>query len=503
MSELQGKKILLLQQRRWATNIGHFLAIKLQAQGCRLAALTLKRSAHEFILSQTEVRYDLVIGNDEIMDDPKKYLGNDNITLKQVCDDLGIDSVWPIANALRNHVRTYRDKFYYGYMQNVSDEGIADYVKAVYKYTVLIFNEFSPDIIISPNFVSLPHIMLRLYAAKKGIKMFGLTDSKVKHVNIFTYGEYDDRGPFFDRLDDLNNGKATSDNLEKAISYISDFRQQFRQPTYAVNPDAKKTLYRAIRNELSPYKQIWSWYTKPQKNYLKSTGITLDYRPPRIILRDFYYSKYYRHAAKKFPYEKIENIDKCIYFPLQFQPEISIEVMAPYFCNQLEVARQIAMSLPDDYTLMVKEHPAMVGLRPPSSMIKLSRTPNVKVIDYHVPSDVALKKADLVISPNSTALVEASFYHKPAIQLGNLGTTQMLPNVVRHTDMTTLSGTIKRLLTTDFKTEDYEMRLRNYIAAAYDTGFSIDYTAIWEEGNKKELETLLNIYIEEVRKNIK
>jgi len=51
---------------------------------------------------------------------------------------------------------------------------------------------------------------------------------------------------------------------------------------------------------------------------------------------------------------------------LQFQPEASIDVMAPFFSNQIETARQIAMSMPDDYVLVTKEHPAMVELRPPS-----------------------------------------------------------------------------------------------------------------------------------------
>ena len=88
--DLKGKRVLIFQQRGWAINIGHFLAKKLQAEGCRLAALTLKNTTHEFILNQKEVKYDLIISNDEVVSNPKKYLGEDDFSLKEICDSLGV-----------------------------------------------------------------------------------------------------------------------------------------------------------------------------------------------------------------------------------------------------------------------------------------------------------------------------------------------------------------------------------------------------------------------------
>ena len=66
------------------------------------------------------------------------------------------------------------------------------------------------------------------------------------------------------------------------------------------------------------------------------------------------------------------------------QPELAIDVLAPFFTNQIEVARLIAMSLPDDYTLVVKDHPIMVGLRRPRYLDKIQKLPNVKLIDYSI-----------------------------------------------------------------------------------------------------------------------
>jgi len=497
-SELKDKKILILQQRSWGVNIGHFLAKKLQAEGCHLAALTLKRSTHKFITRQTEVAYDLIVNNDEIMSEPKKYLGNDSYSLAQICEELGVDSIWPIVSSLRNFVRTYADKFNYGYKQNVSDEGIIDYVKAIYKYITIIFDEFDPECIITPNFVALPHIMLYLYAKKRGIKMFGVTDCKIKGYYIFSYDPFDSSGRFYDQIDKLNDQSIESPNILNAKKYIKEFREQYKKPVSFEDPNKKVSIIKRLREELSPFKQVISWYLRPQVNHLKIAGITPDFRPPRIILRDHFAHKKYQKFMKNYKYSDFSKINKFAYFPLQVQPEASIDVTAVYFNNQIEVARLVAMSLPDDYVLAVKEHPGMIGYRTPSYIEKLARTPNVFLIDHHILNDEVLKRADLVVSPNSTTVAEAAFYGKPAIQLGNLGTTLKLPNVFKHTDFTTLAVKIKEVLKVNLKTTDYEIRLQNFVAAAFDTGFDLNYVRAWNKGCQQDLDRLWELYLNEI-----
>lgn len=96
----------------------------------------------------------------------------------------------------------------------------------------------------------------------------------------------------------------------------------------------------------------------------------------------------------------------------------------------------------------------------------------------------------------------SEFYNKPAIQFGNLGTTLKLPNVFKHSDMTTLSRKIKEVLSINLKTEDYEKKLENYVAAAYDKGFKLDYWSIWERGKKEDMEYVWQIFKEEIENNL-
>lgn len=332
--------------------------------------------------------------------------------------------------------------------------------------------------------------------------MIAVTDSKVKGYYIFSNSYQDNKGIFYDRVDALNNNSEETVSRDKAKRYIKEFRETFKKPDYLEETNAKKSIKQIIRHELSPFYHISRWYTKKPINVLESTGITVDYRPPRIILRDHYCQKRYKKFMDNFRYYPFEKVKKFVYFPLQFQPEASMDVAAPYFGNQIETARLVAMSMPDDYVLVVKEHPAMVGLRPPSYIEKIARTVNVKLIDYRISSEDVLKMADLVISPSGTTIAEAAFLNKPAIQLGDLGTTLKLPNVFKHTQTTTLPAKIKEVLKVDLKTEEYERRLENFVASVYDTGFDLKYLTIWEGGGKDNLENLWAIYKREIENGL-
>lgn len=496
MGIISGKRILIFQQRNWGKGIGRMLAKKLQAEGASLAALTLKRTTHELVLNQKEVKYDLIVGNDEIMSDPKKYLAGERYSLAEICRELNIDSIWPAVSAMRHHVRSYKDKFYYSFRQNVPDEEIVDYIMAAYKFMKKIFAEYKPDLIITPNFASLPHIMFNLYGLKHGVPMVGLTDSKIAGYYFFTHSYLNDRGPFYDRVDELNAGHTDSSHREQARQYIREFRTKLKTQTY-IKQRTKPSFWQKIRRELSPYYHVLKHITDQPVNYLESTDITMDFRPPRIILRDFYARKKYEKFMDNYQYYPLEKVGKFVYFPLQVQPEESIDVHSPFFSNQIETARLVAQSLPDDYTLVVKEHPGMYGLRPPSYLEKVARTPNVKLVDYRIGSEELIRRADLVIGPSGTTLAEAAFHLKPVIQLGDLGTTLKFPTVFKHTDMPALSARIKSVLQMNLKTAENERRLENFVAAVYDTGFEYDYFTVWGSG-KGDMETLWQIFYQEI-----
>lgn len=504
---LHGKRILIFQQRAWGRRIGCYLAKKFYDEGCLLAAVTSTKMTHNSVVNQKDVKYEMIICHDEVIGQPEKFLAGDDYTLEEICKDLGINSIWPLVSVVRMMVRSYKDKYYYGFKQCVPDEEIVKYVKATYKCVKLVFGKFNPDIIVAANFVGFYHIMFCLYGRKIGVGMIGVTDSKVKGVHIFSHNYNDESGSLTKRLDELNLG-ANTENRERAKQYVAEFRQSFKKPSYSESAgENKKSLIKIIKEELYPYANIVRWYRdkyiRKVKNELPNVGIWTGYRPPRIILRDHYCRKQYLKFANNYKYYDLKKIKKYIYFPLQVQPEATIDIVSPYFSNQIETARLVAMSLPDDYTLVVKNHPGMADYTPPSYLEKVARTINVKLIDYRISSEEILKGADLIISPGGTSLAEAAFYNKPAIQLGNLETTLKLPNVIKHTDMTTLAAKIRERLKMNLKTEAYEKKLENFVAAAYDVGFDFDYLAAYYGGRSDLLDLIWVVYKKEVEKNMR
>ena len=498
MSNLSGKRVLIFQQRGWGMRIGHLLAKKLQKEGCHLAALTFKKTAHQFHANQKEVKYDIIVSTDEVMEDPAKYLDEDDISLKKICEDLKVDSIWTYVSSLRQLAKSYDRKYYYAYTQQVSDEELIQHIAATYKYMKKVFDEFKPDVIITPNFSHLVHIMFNIYAERHGIPMLGIMDSKIKNMYIFVHSYLLNKGPFYDRVDALNEKKEESKNRKKAQQYIKEFRKNFKQPYYMQKYYRKFSIVHYLKKELKPLYEMYLYYKSGRKNRIASIGIATDYRPPRIILRDHFTRKRNIRFANNYSYYPFDKVDKCVYLPLQVQPEVTIDVLAPYFSNQLEVARLVAQSLPDDYTLVVKDHRAFLGKRSPSYLKKLALTPNVKLLDYRTPTDEILKKCDLIVSPSSTSIAEAAFYNKPGIQFGNLGTTLKLPNIQRHTDMTTLSKKVKEVLQLDLHTPEYDRLLENYVAAVYDAGFEFKWHEVWSGEEQDDIDSLLNIYLGEI-----
>ena len=500
-------RVLILQQRGWGLKFGHFIARRLQAQGCKLAAMTFKRSTHEFMTRQDEVDYEMIIGHDEIMDDPHHHLAGETFSLENIAEDLGLESVWPLIAALRNHVRSYGDKFFYSFRQNVSDEDIIAYVMAIHKCARRFLSEFQPDLIITSTFVSYAHAALGLYGERKGIPSIGTTDTKVRGISCFTNRYDETTGSFIERIDELNEGPDESPSLGRAREYIREARASLQRPAgdYASfgKPPAAASIADLIKNEIRPYYYILKWLTSAQRrstNRHRALGITQDFRPPLCQLRDHYCFKKHKRFSDTYDYYPLDRISKAVYFPLQYQPESTIDMLAPFFTNQIEVARLAAMALPGDYTLMVKEHPSMVGLRPPSYLEKIARSPNVKIVDYRLSSETLLKKADAVITPCGTITAEAAFLHIPTIQLGRCGKTLRLPNVFPHTDMTTLTGKLSELLSMDLHTDNYERKLENYVAAAYDTGFDLDYFGFWFHGKDIDIEELWRFYEQEIER---
>ena len=109
---------------------------------------------------------------------------------------------------------------------------------------------------------------------------------------------------------------------------------------------------------------------------------------------------------------------RFIYFPLQYTPESSINVPAPYFVEQTRVVDMLRFAMPSDHVLVVKEHPTCLGMRPLEFLPRLRKLPGVVVIKSSVPSIEIIKRAAVTASVTGTAAFEATLLGRPAISFG-------------------------------------------------------------------------------------
>lgn len=107
-----------------------------------------------------------------------------------------------------------------------------------------------------------------------------------------------------------------------------------------------------------------------------------------------------------------------IYFPLHLTPEASTMVLAPAFADQLALIDHLAAQIPLTHKLYVKEHPTMIGRRPPGFYERIRRHVNVRLINPLTDSMALSRHAGLVAVITGTVGWEAILMGRPVLIFG-------------------------------------------------------------------------------------
>ena len=135
---------------------------------------------------------------------------------------------------------------------------------------------------------------------------------------------------------------------------------------------------------------------------------------------------------------EFDTTSRYIYFPMQYQPEATTTPLGVPYRDHLDVIRIIRNSVPKDYKIFVREHPAYWHRKSSRESIKLSRSknfyktitsmPNVFLISPKSNHVDLIKNSALIVSITGTALWESFFYNKKSIMFGQY-IYKDLPNV--------------------------------------------------------------------------
>jgi len=137
---------------------------------------------------------------------------------------------------------------------------------------------------------------------------------------------------------------------------------------------------------------------------------------------------------------------KFLFFPLQVEPERSLQGISPEYLSQLAAIVSLSRDLPADTVLVVKEHVTALGRRPDRFYEQIGELKNVVKLDVREHGRQVIKEATAVATITGSAGLEAACMGKPVISFGRHNVYNIIPHVMVVTDETQLAGYLSKAL---------------------------------------------------------
>ncbi len=340
----------------------------------------------------------------------------------------------------------------------------------------------SPDVIFSFGTATFGDYIFELIASLHNIPFFQLKATKVQ--NLMHLGNTGlDVSDFLKEA--YESERFSSDVVEKAREHLEITRSQGVKYEGAILLN-KRQFFQKLK--AAPRRLITAF--KTERANRKIPLIAEDNHVESPLAGEFYQSvvRPLRTLSilRKVDFVDLDDLEgraPYIFFPLHFEPEVSIQVFGKSFQNQIEVVRNLALSAPMGTKVLVKEHPRSLGFRKWSYYKKLLDIPNVELVNPFLPSLEIVKKSTLVAVISGSIGLEAVICGKPTLVFGKVP-YQMLPSTMVHTctDYRNLESVLFEVL----KNYSYdEEQLVRYFAAIMTHSVPVNfYTKLLNKSNR-------------------
>lgn len=315
-----------------------------------------------------------------------------------------------------------------------------------------ILEEIKPDfLIIKTTDFHNNHLFYEM-CRSKGVKI--LMHAQARLGYRCTISENLDK---FDFEEDLSTVNATGKTFDELLKYLKE---------HDVSKQILNFKNKFISSKSERLKAAYQFLLVANNNNVK-THYTYFGRSKLIVLFKEIQNLIIERQRKKFLnrycIKKVNDEVPLIYYPLQSEPERSLLIAAPFYTNQLATIKNIAMSLPPNYKLCVKEHPYMKtrGWRDISFYKQIMEIPNVELIHPLVSPEEMMRKCSLVITISGTGAMEAAFYQKPSIVFLSMNYT-ILPSVHWIKSIEELPDAIRQSLQKNVQPSDLEKFVKIY-----------------------------------------
>ncbi|MFN4310061.1 MAG: hypothetical protein ACK4FK_05650 [Ferrovibrio sp.] len=343
-----------------------------------------------------------------------------------------------------------------------------------------LFDQLKPDLVVGFICVTMLDYLAYLIARSRGIRFLNLRPTRIGDRIAFSRQLNDPSPELAACYARLLSGEQ-SPHSEDARRYIQRVREQHGRYEGVVRPSDKPALQAntakfarlghlagAIRAYLA-YRRSVAADDNHVPDPLRRLYFTA-WRNPRQAARTrtFFRGRYVRQADL--------TAMRYVFFPLHTEPEVSLLVYGRPYVNQIEILRMLAISLPADTVLVVKEHPWMVGKRSLSAYEKMLNIPRVRFADPALEARTLVQHAELVAVVTGSVALEAAMLGKPVITFGDCPYNLLPDSMVRRcTDPRHLQILIRDAIS-NYRAD--EAALLAYVAAVFETSESINLYSI-------------------------
>lgn len=374
------------------------------------------------------------------------------------------------------------------YRRRFSDEDLLSILQKGLLETERVFDELKPDVVIGFICVSILEYLAYLFARARGIRVLNLRPTRIGDRVTFGSLLNDPTPEFVSAYHRIRS--AGSPWIDESRRYIKRVREEHGRYEGVIQPSAKPALsvnrkrpapWVSAGNVIRTYRRYRAGEAHRDNHVphpLRALLFAAAINPVRArraarLLRDRYISA-----------QRLRDT-RYVFYPLHTEPEVSLLVYGRPFVNQIEIIRQLAMSLPVGTILVVKEHPWMVGKRTQDAYRKLLNIPRVHLARPDASARDLSAGAQLVVVITGSVALEAAMLGKPVITFGDCPYNALPDTMVRRcSDPRRLPMFIRDMLR-DYRND--EGALEAYVAATYETSESINLYSVLL--NKKGVHT--------------
>lgn len=443
--------------------------------------------AYEFLKNQTDIQYEFLVLRHELT---KQALGDeiDLDLLKSFEERLSHKSLWRLVSADRQWGFAYVHGAYTK-KTRVTDyanrENILRTFSGLYKRLAKIFDDFSVDLFLPAMCIgSIDVYILEEICRERKIPYIAANTARVKDYFIFA-SDVTMMSPHIDQAyQQILHGERTVD-LKPAQAL---YRELVGSLGANLHMDQQHPVHQMVRRETVSWPgmifacaratagAIRDWIRKAPLNRsddLRGQSYRLSTLLDNIRLAAGMPYQKYRFMRPGIG-ERPEPGEKYIYYPLHVNPEYSTNFQGTLWMNQLYTIELLSKSVPHDWTVCVKEHPAMfiARVRPQAFYDKIKQFPNVRMVPVSMAGEELIKSAQMVAVVTGTTGWEAILHGKPVISFVDnyfdvMGLSVRFSNV--RTFPLEIRDEIKRV--SNISQQEREHRITCYLAALLEHSF--------------------------------